>query len=474
MGGYFAETGNTQGTSTSYGIYSTASGADTNYGGYFTTTDSLAAANTDYGLYNLLTLTGNAAKTVYGISTTMTSTSTTADILLGNDLLVDQNAAAASGSKTLYGLRSQVLNNGITDASTGTHNLYAGYFSVIGNTGDTQNAYGIYATASGGDANYALYASGDSTITGNLGVGANSSVVAYAGINLQPNLTNLTGLSEGLYLGSTLTTSNTSHYNIYVVNTAVSGAGAVTNNYGLYLANQTQGGTLDYGIYLAGADTNTLYSTQSSSTSGNSSININYTFNSTATSALGYGLYESFTHSNASLTTSNSLYGNYLTFSDTTALANTNYGIFATLPLTGNAAKNTMGIYGGVSTNSTTADTLYGLYGIASQTGANTTGTKKVYGLYGLGSSSNGNGGNSDIYGAIFNATGDTSGTGNAYGIYSTSSGGDSNYALFITGTLPNSIYIDATLSTTGLSHAAIAVGGTITKNGTESFYVFN
>ena len=201
-------------------------------------------------------------------------------------------------------------------------------------------------------------------------------------------------------------------------------------------------------------------------TSNSRGIDLAYTFSSTTVSAVGYGLYGLFTHSNASLTTSNTLYGQYLTFSDTTDLANTNYGIYATLPLTGNAAKNTVGIYGNVSSNSTTADslyggyfktsatgnvarttnygaitygqttsttadTVYGLYGIAIQSGAATTGTKSLIGLYGSATESAGNGSSSNTYGGLFNAVATTSGTGTTYGIYATASGGDTNWSGF-------------------------------------------
>jgi len=130
----------------------------TGYGIYNVATDSTASANTDYLDYGSLALTGNVGKTAYGLYRTITSTSTTAEsAIYGADILVDHNAAVTSGNKALYGLRSQITNDGITDASSGTHNSYAGYFSATGNTGDTNNGYGIYATTSGFDNNYAGY-----------------------------------------------------------------------------------------------------------------------------------------------------------------------------------------------------------------------------------------------------------------------------------------------------------------------------
>jgi len=49
----------------------------------------------------------------------------------------------------------------------------------------------------------------------------------------------------------------TNRYGTYVANAI--GAGTVTNQYGIYIEDMTKGGTLDYGIYIVGADTYAIY-----------------------------------------------------------------------------------------------------------------------------------------------------------------------------------------------------------------------
>jgi len=50
----------------------------------------------------------------------------------------------------------------------------------------------------------------------------------------------------------------TNYYGLLVQNPSVIN-NKITNNYGIYIDNQTGGGTLDYGIYIAGADTYAIY-----------------------------------------------------------------------------------------------------------------------------------------------------------------------------------------------------------------------
>lgn len=49
------------------------------------------------------------------------------------------------------------------------------------------------------------------------------------------------------------------HYGLYVANAVIVGTGAVTSQYGIYINDQTRGGTEDYGIAIEGADTCVLW-----------------------------------------------------------------------------------------------------------------------------------------------------------------------------------------------------------------------
>ncbi|MBI2462807.1 MAG: hypothetical protein HYV65_01060 [Candidatus Spechtbacteria bacterium] len=163
--------------------------------------DGTVLDNTVYNYNGTLTLTGNAAKTGTGIYQTVTSSSTTGDTLYAADFLVDHNGASASGNKTLYGLRAQITNDGITDAA-GTHNIYGGYFAATGNTGGTQTAYGVFVEASGADTNYGINVNAISTAaTTNTGIaiGNLSGGTTSNGITIG---TNSSATANGLTIGA--------------------------------------------------------------------------------------------------------------------------------------------------------------------------------------------------------------------------------------------------------------------------------
>ena len=122
--------------------------AVTGYGIYQAATDATANANTDYSYYSDLTLTGNAAKTGTGIYSTVSSASTTADTLAALDLAISATGAITTGTRTIYGSRSQPAS---TAASSGTQalNLYGSYLAPSSTlaTAGTTNVYGEYITS---------------------------------------------------------------------------------------------------------------------------------------------------------------------------------------------------------------------------------------------------------------------------------------------------------------------------------------
>ncbi|KKS54274.1 MAG: hypothetical protein UV61_C0002G0017 [Candidatus Gottesmanbacteria bacterium GW2011_GWB1_43_11] len=168
-----------------YGAPDFSGAGVTGYGLNITGTDATAATNTDYGVYSSLALTGNAAKTGVGLYSTLSTSSTTADTLIGADLITSTSGIITTGTRSIYGLRSQPASTG---ASTGgTTNVYGGYLKpggVVGTDG-TINSYGLYVangtfdttgtstniglyveSPTGADTNYAAIFAG-----GNVGIG---------------------------------------------------------------------------------------------------------------------------------------------------------------------------------------------------------------------------------------------------------------------------------------------------------------
>ena len=198
-GGYFNSAG--AGSGTNYGVYATASGATTNYAGYFSgnVTNLLGAANKLY--INALTTPHTDTNGALKIElTTLTdgvnavlinsgTTTTTGGTLMGVQNIVTCNTAVTAGNQylygdynsivkisadstvdtiTVYGSYNAVVQSGSTNV--GTKNTYGGYFSATGDTAGISTTYGIYSTASGADTNYAGYFNGNVKITGKLTV----------------------------------------------------------------------------------------------------------------------------------------------------------------------------------------------------------------------------------------------------------------------------------------------------------------
>lgn len=126
------------------------SGSGTSFGIYANHTDSTSNTNTDYASFTTLALTGNAAKTGYGSYTSVSTNSTAADTLYGHHTLLTVAGAMASGTtRDVKAYSASITSN--QNHTTGTANLYGGYFDISGlfnSTGNTQNVYGQYVKVS--------------------------------------------------------------------------------------------------------------------------------------------------------------------------------------------------------------------------------------------------------------------------------------------------------------------------------------
>ncbi|MFC1630108.1 beta strand repeat-containing protein [Patescibacteria group bacterium] len=165
---------------------------------------------------------------VIDINITHTPT-TSADTFSGIDLNVAEGANALAN--TVYGL--QVTTDNSSNTSTGTHSVYSGYFSTIGKTAGTTTAYGIYATATGADTNYAAYFSGDVAIVRNdadgVGLTITPSVATTTAIDVSDtDITNAIKIGTNTILGSGSFTIDLASADATTLTIDNSGAGAPT------------------------------------------------------------------------------------------------------------------------------------------------------------------------------------------------------------------------------------------------------
>ncbi|OGD88073.1 hypothetical protein A3D04_04975 [Candidatus Curtissbacteria bacterium RIFCSPHIGHO2_02_FULL_40_16b] len=80
----------------------------------------------------------------------------------------DGSVVANTLTTNTYGIVGSASNTSTDLGASVTRNTYGGYFSASGVTDGVHNAYGIYATASGADTNYAGYFYGNVTVGGTI------------------------------------------------------------------------------------------------------------------------------------------------------------------------------------------------------------------------------------------------------------------------------------------------------------------
>lgn len=191
--------------------------------------DGTALANTVYNYNGTLTLTGDAAKTGVGLYQTVTSSSTTADTLVSLDLATDITGIITTGTRSVYGLRSQPSAG--AESTGGTTNVYGVYSKATADVaaGGTVNGYGLYLAngtydtdgtstqyglhieaLSGADSNYDLsFASTSSQIK----IPASSTTSIVDGTNtlftVSNNVTTLDSLGAGAYINKALVIGDT-------------------------------------------------------------------------------------------------------------------------------------------------------------------------------------------------------------------------------------------------------------------------
>lgn len=192
--------GDTAGTSRTYGLYVTGTGADTNYGLFSGSGSGVFVLDAGEQVYINATSTPQtqtegaleidvttATDGVRAVDIDLSNTKTTGIGTTGMEINVRSSAVVTSGNQSLYGaeiyatksgadtnadatnvrgVNVQAQNTGST--AVGTRTTMGGYFAGTGDTAGTSTAYGIYATASGADTNYAGYFEGNILSTGSV------------------------------------------------------------------------------------------------------------------------------------------------------------------------------------------------------------------------------------------------------------------------------------------------------------------
>ncbi len=215
----------------------------------------------------VITIADDSTSTARVVRVNGTGTNNPAQLLL----LDNQDGSQAVAD----GLRIQAAGGGITDAIDASDAELVNALNVGDNT--------IAGTTAVIDfSNFDVLGNGDTTTAGHLAVGntaAQSGVIALrvdelydssddcatgcygtqiiARANNPSNPTTLTGVYSATAVGPAASTVGTSTA-FTAANPVLSGSGAITNNYGLYVANQTAGAS-DYGVYIQGADTYALW-----------------------------------------------------------------------------------------------------------------------------------------------------------------------------------------------------------------------
>ena len=343
-----------------YGVYSAYTTASTNI-------------NYNYGIYQRLTHDVGGAKFNYGIYSDMDLSTTEATNSYAGYFNVNSDAAAASNTFSLYGANVHsgaissgtknvygIYANGDADstASGGTSNAYGGYFVGDGDTDGTGTAYGIYATASNADTNYALY-----TASGNV----NHILAASEKVYIDATTATNTGTAGVVDIDITSTTNNNRGFDL---NYTWGNATASTNGYGiLETVNRSQQGTtgLNFnnlnGQYLDFNDTTT-----DAALNYGYVVDLDMTGDAVGTFRTGWGFYADVNNANTTDTGTRLTYGGQFIATGSTNGDSTVYG----LALAALSADTGFGLHvdAGTSTNN------YGVY-VVDQTG----GTND-YGVY--------------------------------------------------------------------------------------------
>ncbi|MEK7581360.1 MAG: hypothetical protein AAB512_03685 [Patescibacteria group bacterium] len=399
LGGYFAATGAAAGTTTAYGIYSTASGADTNYPLFLATTQPASVSTTPGtaadNLIGISAATGgnttNASGTGgvgSGLSWTFGAggTSTGATAPTGGAGGAFAVTTGAGGAPAVAAATNLGGNGGAVTLITGAGGAASGGTTAIntgGNGGTLTLTAGNGGAASGGSGTQTGGAGGNISITaGNAGTGTNanggtltlnSGAVTGTGtstINLgSANTTNLnigtasvadtitignntsttslaltSGTGSQTFTSSVVSGTTTTSAQVFADNSITSGTGAY------FTSSSLQTGKL-VDINTGSANTlttGTLLNIASTSTAGTASTsdylaNLSRSGANAGASHLAYGLASSVTNTGTTNT-------NYALFA-TASGATTNYALYTTA---GNI-KNILGVTDFVTLDNTTA-----------------------------------------------------------------------------------------------------------------------
>ncbi len=385
-----------------------------------------------------------------------------------------------SGGTELRGIYGLATISGVSTG--GNQSAYGGYFVATGNnTGAaTSTAYGIYASASGADTNYAAYLNGNilagGTISGLTGI-SSSGTVTFSGLGTSSavytdgssNLTTTAPVSGTIgYWSRTSTTLSpaTSGDGVSMTGllTADGGIQVDTNN---FTVSGTNGTITQTSSILTGNAINVAFD---AGTQTGAMVGMNMNFSGITDAAYNFYGIQLTAHTGTASTS----YGIYI------PAGNWDYGIYnADALYTGSTTVS--GTYSQTYTSTTTTANTYNAHNVSTTfSGIFTAGTTNLRGVTGSATMSGvSTGGSQNVSGGYFTAAGNNTGaaTSTAYGVYATASGGDGNIGGYFSGTTYGisaignggsgiAGYFEGDVVVVG-SSSSLTVGGDITNDST-------
>lgn len=443
-GGYFSATGDSAGTSTAYGLYSTATGADTNYAGYFS--GDVLVASGSFGLSGSISApawTTNGIR-YKNIAATLTDTTSSGTVAAGYTNSFGGNTIAASSATVFTDYVTMAI---LPPTATGNASFTRAHtLAVIDSTSAASSITGglIVATT--------------------LGTAATSVGIGGGNINAGGTIT----------AGSTVTV-NGDTVSIGTASTTTGGIKLYAKNTAYYSGiNGNSNGSASYQWVMPAADAAGFIQSNGSGQLSVAAITAAQLPAAITPTTIELG--------HASDTTLSRVSAGVIAIEGkTVAVLDTNYKTdtvdmssnLLTMNNTGTANAAAFYATNSSSTQSTSGTTtMYGFETNVTKSGTSDAANMVMIGVSSIVTYAPGggmSGKTADVYGGYFSATGDTSGTSTAYGIKASASGASTNWAGYFVGGVYSSGTITAASGFSGLTAAQVPAPTTTVSSGSIS-----